>query len=57
MDEDCFRVLGAIILRQGLRIHLIARNVVGISLKERAEVGFRRGEVAFAHAFKRNAVT
>jgi len=57
LDEDCFRVLGAIVLRQGLRIHLIARNVVGISLKERAEVGFRRGEVAFAHAFKRNAVT
>jgi len=38
LGEDCFSVFAALVLCQGLRIHLIAGNVVGIGLNERPEV-------------------
>ena len=56
LGENRFRVFGTLVLSQGLRVHLITGNVVGIALDERAEVGFGGGEVAFAYTFERGAV-
>ena len=49
-------LVGAGFTNQELAIHLIARNVISVSFKKRAEVSVRRPGVAGIHAFKRQAV-
>ena len=55
--QEGFGFAGAIVLREGLRVHLIAGNVIGIGFEQGFEIGFGGGEVAFAQTFKGNAVT
>jgi len=46
----------AVVLRQGLRVHLIAWNVIGVCFQQGFEMGFGGRNIAFAQAFERNAV-
>jgi hypothetical protein len=55
--QESFGFFGAIVLREGLRVHLITGNVIGIGLQQGLEVRFGGGDVAFAEAFERDAVT
>ncbi len=46
----------AVVLRQGLRVHLIAWNVIGVCFQQGFEMRFGGRNIAFAQAFERNAV-
>ena len=56
VGEDGFGVVGAIVLRESLRVHLVAGDVVGIGCKQSAEVVFGGGEIAGIAAFQGQAV-
>ena len=55
--QDGLCVGGAIVLRKGLRVHLVARHVVGIGFDQRLKMFLSGGQVAFPDARERNAVT
>jgi hypothetical protein len=48
--------VGAIILREHLRKHLVTGHVVWIRFQQGSKVGFRGRQIAFADAFERDAV-
>ena len=50
------RFFPAIVLCQRLRVHLIARHIIGICIQQCLKMRLGGGNVAFAQAFQRNAV-
>ena len=56
LGENGFGVFRAIVLGEGLGVHLVSGNIVRIGLQERAKVGFRGGEIAGIHAFQCEAI-
>lgn len=55
-SEQFFGFRRAVVLREGLGVHLISGHVVGIGLEQSLEVRFGARDVAFAEAFECNAV-
>jgi len=54
--QQHLRFFPAVVLREGLRVHLIAGHIIGIRFQQALEMRFGGGNVAFAKAFERNAV-
>lgn len=51
-----FSLLSAIILHKGLRVHLVAGDIVGVGADERSKVRFGGGQIALFDALERDAV-
>ena len=47
----------AIVLRQRLRVHLVARHIIGICFEQVFEMRFGGGDITLAQAFKSDAVS
>ena len=56
LGQNGFCFVGAIVLGQVLRVHLVGGDVIGIGLQQRAEVGFGGGKIAGIDTFERQAV-
>jgi len=55
--KKSLRLLRAVVLRQGLRVHLVTRNVIRICFQEGFEMRLRSRDVALAQTLKGDAVT
>ena len=56
LRENGFGVGGAIVSCEGLRVHLVAGNIIRIGTNQSLKMRFRRGNVAFFDALERDAV-
>ncbi len=54
--QEGFGFCGPVVLRESLRVHLVAGNVIGICLQQKFEMGLGAGEVVFTEAFEGDAV-
>ena len=54
--QESLSFAGAIVLRESLRVHLIAGNIIGIGCQQRFEMQFGGDEIAFAETFQGDAV-
>lgn len=56
LGENGFGVVSTIVLRESLRVHLIAGNIVGIGGKQRSKMGLGSGKVSRVGAFDGHTV-
>ena len=54
--QQHLRFFPAVVLRQGLCVHLIAGHVIGVCFQQRFEMRLSGRDIAFAQAFEGNAV-